>query len=326
MGFLAAGIGALAGGIAGAIKKPGLGAETELEQNARNATQAQFKSLQDVLSAGPGKRDFFRGIQSQRDLAAQLGQLSQSGGLPTEADITRTRGISDLLFQGQREAQNQSFQQQEVNASRRAALSGRSITDPVLQNQLAQQQTLQSRQLSAEQGSFATQLALQQPLQQLQFAAQRADVLGGLGQQAIQNRQSLLGLGQQISASEFDRRQAMMQAERSRGGGFGGALTGAIGGAGAGMGIAGGLQNLSQSSQRFASQQALTRAQTGAFNRFGTQPFQPQAQTFQSNPFEFSPAQGPFQPMTPSGASGVINSPFTGNVDLFNMQGLNFRR
>lgn len=323
MGFLAA-AGAIIGGIAGAKKKKGLGAETEIEQMARDSNQAQFQSLRDMLSVGAGRRDVFNATREQRRLAERLGTLASTGGLPTEQDITRTRGIADMLFQGQREAQSQAFQQQEVNASRRAALSGRALTDPVLQNQLAQQQIQQSRQLAADQGSFATQLALQQPMQQLQFAAQRADVLSGLGQQAMQNRTAIIGLGQQLATHEIERRKMIMDAERSRGGGIGGFFKGAIGGAGAGMGIASGIKNLAGGGRPGVPNPGGGGGGGGGQGGFsGFSSPAPQVPFFlDRNPMQFSQAPGPFAPMTPTGGSGVINSPFTGNIDLFDINAI----
>ena len=228
---------AIFGGIVGAIKKPGLGAETELEQQGRAATQENFKSLRDILGAGPGKEEFLTGIQAQKDLAVRLQGLTESGGLPSRADIRQTRDLAGGLFAGQREQLNQDFEQQRIQASRQAALSGRAAFDPILANKLAQSQTRQSRLLSSQEGAFGIGLALQQPERQLGFARERTGILTGLGQQGISNRNFLLGLGRNLQQSERSNRFQSAKFEGSRGGGFGGAFSGAIAGAGAGLSI-----------------------------------------------------------------------------------------
>jgi hypothetical protein len=77
------------------------------------------------------------------------------------------------------------------------------------------------------------------PGQRLSFAGQRADVLGALSNQAMQNRASLFGLGQSALGAEREFRLATATRTNSQsgGGGVGGAIPGALGGAGIGAGI-----------------------------------------------------------------------------------------
>lgn len=242
--------GAALGGLSGALgseKKSSAGmdlaAEGDLERMAREGSGADYNALRGMVDAGPGQGDVSNAYGAQKDLAAMLKQYSEGGHLPSGADISTGQRYAGLLFQGQREAMNQSFNDQSTEANRQAALMGRSMNDPILRAKLAQEQTRQSAQLNANQGSFATQMALQQPGMRLGFAQDRTNVLSGLATQAMANRQALLSMGQGIQNSErnFRVQTATRWGKESSGGGLGGAITGALGGAAMGMNVGGAL-------------------------------------------------------------------------------------
>lgn len=234
----------IAGGILGGLAElfGGTPSASALEQQAGGVVGRQFKSLEELIGAGPGLQDVRAGLGAQRNLGAFLLQLQQSGGLPSQQDITQTTGLAGQLFQGRRAGLEQAFERQRIGASRRAAVSGRSATDPVLANQLAQSQIRQESLLGAQQQAFGTSLALQLPGQRLGFASQRAQVLGGLGQQGLTNRAALLGFGRQVLGQE----QKFRLGRGQQGGGLSGAIKGGFAGFGAGLSAANQLQQFNQ--------------------------------------------------------------------------------
>lgn len=272
MAIAAALAGAAIGGVGAALLQPGeqtttstsrvnLGQANRQEVQGFEVQQQQFNSLQDLLQAGTGREDVLNAFNAQRDLAALFGTAAESGGLPSQVDITASQDIANNLFGAQRVQQQQAFNEQRTQADRQAALLGRQVNDPILRARLAQQQTEQSAVLAAQQGATAQQLALALPQQRLNFASQRAQILGGLGSQAIANRQALLNLGAGIGQQERDFR--LQTADRtgsqttpgaSTGQRIGAALTGAIGGAGAGLSLG----------SAFAAPQPLVFAQAPA--------------------------------------------------------------
>jgi hypothetical protein len=214
-----------------------MGPASELETRAGATSLDSLNQLQQMVNAGPGQGDIAAGASSQRDLAELLKQLMGSGGLPSQADTTAAQQYAGQAFQGQQTSLNNAFQDQRVQASRAQARSGRGSFDPVLQNKLAQEQTRQQGQLSADQGSFAAQFAQQLPSQRAQYATQFAGVQSGLASQAMQNRQTLLGLGQQLRTGEQNFRlgSATTVSSTPQQGGFGGFLTGALSGGATGV-------------------------------------------------------------------------------------------
>ena len=167
-------------------------------QQAADVTQQQLGGLQDIVQAGPGARAQRQATQAQTDLAQQLQQLQQRGGVPTQQQFQTGLEQAQRRFAPQQEALEQTFTNQRQQAAQEAALLGRDTADPVLAGQLAEQQQQQEQQLRAQEISFAAQ----QPQRQLQFASQRADVLGGLAQQARKNREALLSSGRQVLGQE----------------------------------------------------------------------------------------------------------------------------
>lgn len=171
---------------------------------------------------------------------SNLDKLMQELGQAPSADrIAQSNSFANNVFAPQQTALNQSFEDQTRAFSNRAAQMGRSGSDPILAAKLAQEQVRQQAQLSAEKGSFAAQESINAP--QRQFSNQLS-ALGGLSQQAIQNRQAVFSLGSQFANSEMNFRLASAgrtttgtnNTEQSSGGGFKGLVTGALGGAGAG--------------------------------------------------------------------------------------------
>lgn len=164
--------------------------------------ERSFNELKDIVAQGPTSSDVARGVQSQRDLADMLKMYSEGGNIPSQMDVERASMFAGQVFQPERVAMEQAFSDQARDYSRRAAIQGRSLTDPILAAKLASEQTRQSSMLGARQGSFAAQFAQQQPLQRLSFASDRANLLTGLGNQAMVNRQAILGIGSQLLNQE----------------------------------------------------------------------------------------------------------------------------
>ena len=208
-----------------------------LEQQAAGNIAGDYGQLRGLVDAGPGASDVTAGVGSQRDLAGMLQQYQQSGGLPSGTDVTQAQGLAGGLFQGRRNALTAGFEDQRQQASQNAAVMGRNLNDPVLRNKLAQEQTRQSLQLEAEQGSLANQLALQQPDRRLGYAQSRANVLGGLASQAMSNRQALLGIGEGIQTNErnFRLQSAGKTSSATQEGSFAQGLAGGLAGLGAGL-------------------------------------------------------------------------------------------
>jgi len=156
----------------------------------------------DIAAQGLTRADIGAGVGAQRDVASELQRLAQTQGLPGAQDISRAQGFARDIFAPQQLALRQQFAQQRGQAAQQAAVLGRGPSDPVLLNKLAQSQAQQQALLGAQQGSLSAQFAQTLPTRRLGFLQQRAGVLGGLGQQAMQNRLSILGLGSQLLGQE----------------------------------------------------------------------------------------------------------------------------
>lgn len=249
--------GAAIGGLAGAMKDKSqtsytsglnMSPESMLELFGKGQLERGARGFEDMVNAGPGQSDITAGLGASRDLAAMLDQYSKGGYLPTDADRSTAGDLASKLFNPQRVAMGQAFEDQTTAANRQAALMGRSMNDPILRAKLAQEQTRQSALLEANQNAFATQFAMDSPLKRLGFASDRANVLGGLASQALANRQALASMGQGIM--EGERNFRLQTAERhgtqntESGGGLKGAINGGLAGAGTAMGLMNGFQSL----------------------------------------------------------------------------------
>lgn len=235
--------GAVLGGLAGSQKKTSTqtsqGSSTSglildpQSQQEKDAEASAFKQIGGLESDLTGIKSF-----TQQEQFSKLIQELITG--PSQERLQQSNELTDKLFAQQQNALNQSFDQQNVNFSRRAAQLGRSQSDPILNAKLAQEQIRQQQSLSAAKTSFAAQEAQQGAGRSLQGALSG---ISGLQANAIQNRQAVFGLGFDFSnslknfriqtAERFGTNQNTTQ--NSSGGGFGGALTGMIGGAGAGV-------------------------------------------------------------------------------------------
>lgn len=208
-----------------------------------------FNQLTDFVNTGPGLEDVKAGTQAQRDFAQALQQYADTSGLPSEELINQAGGFAQNIFAPQQVALNQAFQQQNTDSMRARALQGRSAADPILAAKLGQSQAEQTALLQAQQGAFQSQLALQLPQQQIQALGQRADILLGLGNQAMNNRMSLLGQGSALLGAERQFQIATSEQfqtgrQSGQGGGVMGGITGALGGLGAGAGAANSIQGI----------------------------------------------------------------------------------
>lgn len=256
------GLGGLTGAIAGASDKR---SRQEIEVDDPSAFESgmreEQKRLFEELSAlgqatGLGAADVQAAVGSQREVADILQQLQQTSGLPSEQDITRSRELTSAFFAPEREALKQSFEQQGIAASRQAARLGREANDPILRNKLIQDETRQQALLSARETAEAQNLAFQLPGQRLQFAGQRADILGGIAGQAFSNRSSLLALGNQLSQQDRAFRLATATRTNIQEGSLGQALAGAFAGIGQGASAGAGLM------KSFAQTNALNSLST----------------------------------------------------------------
>ncbi len=250
---------AAVGGIAGSLAKKtdqeqqshiDAGSATNLEGQGAGLLSSGMSGFQSMVNAGPGAQDVTAGLDSSRSLADMLKAYSQQGGAnPNAQDISSSNQLASGMFQYQRTALGQNFDDQRVQASQQAALMGRSQNDPILRNKLAQEQTRQASLLDSQQGSWAQNYALQQPMQRLGFASQRNDVLGGLASQALANRQAMASMGAGVMGAERNFRVQTGthygSQTQSSGGGLQGGLMGALAGAGAGASLMTGFGGMS---------------------------------------------------------------------------------
>lgn len=251
---IAIGAGALIGGVAGAIPKTSsssntsgvnLNPDSALQTQSGNTVSQGLTDLTADVNAGPGTQDVANGSQASRDLGDLLKQYQNGGNMPTASDFSMGSNLATRAFAPQQTAMNQNFELQRQQFSQQASMMGRSSLDPVMRNKMNVDQTNQNAMLQSQMGAFGNNFAMNQPGQRLNFASQRANVLGGLASQAMSNRQALVGLGSNIQAGERNYQLATSQhysnGSTTSGGGVGGALSGALGGAGAGMSMASGM-------------------------------------------------------------------------------------
>lgn len=187
-----------------------MGAQSALGAQGQQMAQQGLQGYNQALGTGG---IFQQGQQSQVDLATLLKQMQQSGGLPNQQDISQSSDIVNQLFASQKQAQTSAFQDQLTQANRAAAMSGRGVNDPVLRAKLAQEQTRQNAQLSANQGAATQQLALSLPGQRLGYATQASNALVGAGQNALNAYQNQYQTGAQAQQQDYGQRfgQAQMK-------------------------------------------------------------------------------------------------------------------
>jgi len=221
---------------------------SQQETKARDTMMGAFDQYGNMVNAGPGQSDVSNAYSNNQSLAAMLGQYAKGGYNPTDSDISGANSLFAKLFQPQQTALNQSFDTQNQNFNKQAALMGRDPNDPVFRSKLAYQQSRDQQLLSAQQNSAAQQYAMQQPFQRLNFAQQQNGVLNGLATQAMANRQALASMGQGIMNSERQFRLLSAgkwsDSQQSSGGGLQGALNGAMAGMGTGAKLASGFGSM----------------------------------------------------------------------------------
>lgn len=187
--------------------------------------QQNFQDLAQMVGEGPGLEDVQRSVAAQREFAGR-------GGLAGGKDISNAQNFISQLFAPQEEALAQSFRDQQISADRVAGITGRGANDPILRNKLAQEQTRQQAMLGAQRTAATAQTAQQ-------AAGTRVDLLSGLANQALNNRQVLSGLGSNLLAQERQFRLATgrnVVTEKKQPG-----LGEIIGAIGSGIGMVGGL-------------------------------------------------------------------------------------
>lgn len=237
---------ALIGGIAGGKK----------DKSTATSTSSNVSEVITAPESDEEKRARALQLESMNSLDARLKSIEASpvlnnldrllaelGSAPSQERMAQAQRFTQDVFAPQKEALSQAFDEQNVNFARRAAQQGRSSADPILAAKLAQEQIRQQNMMAAEQRAFAAQEAINAPARQFQ---NQLGALGGLSQQAIQNRQAVFSLGSDFANSLQNYRVATAtrtgtssgtQTQES-GGGFKGVLTGALGGAAAGVGMA----------------------------------------------------------------------------------------
>lgn len=168
-----------------------------------------YNALRDMMDAWNGNPEALgrnsviaNARQANDKLAEMLTSMRESGGLPGEADIKAGTDIAGKLFQGQRTALSQRFEDMNTEYARKAASMGRDVMDPILQAKMGQEKTRQSAQLSADEGASAQMHAMNLPGQRLSYQQMMVDLQGGLAQRAWDNRSAIMAAGMQIGQSE----------------------------------------------------------------------------------------------------------------------------
>jgi hypothetical protein len=193
--------------------------------------------------------DILANNQFQNQYANQLQGLLGNINNQSASQIQSNYGEAQRLFAPQQEALNQQFMDMNTDANRLSARLGRAGNDPIIRNKLFQEKSRQQTMLNAQMGSYATQLPEIQANRVMQLGGQLSNLRQGLASQALQNRQTLLGMGNELANSErqyrlntADRTNATSQTQStSSGGGFSGFLSGALAGASGGMQMAQGM-------------------------------------------------------------------------------------
>jgi hypothetical protein len=244
---------AVLGGVAGAQKdKVTQSGSTAMEQRVivDPAGEDEKKARQLSLDALTSLDARLKSLESSPVLSNLDKLMQEMGGAPTAERINQANSLADSVYAPQQTALNQSFQDQTQAFANRAAQMGRSSSDPILAAKLAQEQVRQQAMLSAQKGSFATQEAINGPARQFQ---NQLGALGGLSQQAIQNRQAVFSLGSDFANTQMQYRLAtatrtgnsVSNNEQLSGGGFKGFVTGLMGAGGSAASAAPALAALS---------------------------------------------------------------------------------
>lgn len=223
--------------------------QSGLEKNAYKQSVSSFADLSKLLGLGPGANEVQANTQYQNSFANQLQSMLQSLNNPSQADIAGNFSQAQQIFAPQQTALNQQFQDANTASNRLSARLGRAGNDPILRNKLAQEQTRQQTMLNSQIGSYGAQLPQQKAENLLNMGGALSNLRQGLATQAFSNRQTLLGMGQQLTAAERQYRIQTAQktatnfsrTNSASGGGTGDVISGVMGGIGSFGSSLGGL-------------------------------------------------------------------------------------
>jgi hypothetical protein len=176
--------------------------QSQLEGDTYNAQIAQFAQMLGLVNAGPGQSEVSQNNQFQSSFAAQLQGLLSKVGNQSQADINNNYSRAQGIFAPEQTALNQQFDDQRVQSQRMSARLGRPGNDPILANKLAQEQTRQQTMLNSQIGSYGRQLPEMDANQIMNIGGQLSNLRQGLASQALQNRQTMLSMGNQLATSE----------------------------------------------------------------------------------------------------------------------------
>lgn len=240
---------AVAGAAAGSMKDKSstkntsglnLDPETDLEKRTSGTINNSYTDLEALLNGSYEANAGQRSNSAYDDLDAMLKEYAKTGGVASSSDIAAAGSYTDSIFAPRSTALNQSFIDQQVEASRLAAKLGRPVNDPVIQAKLRTEKMRADERLGADKTAFSADFAQQISGNRLGFTGQRADLAAQRAQTALSNRQMLLGLGTGLRDAErgfrINTAERYGTSETESGGGLKGAITGGISGFGAGMG------------------------------------------------------------------------------------------
>ncbi len=211
--------------------------QSGLEANTYQGNLGAYADLQSLIGAGPGMNEVSSNTQFQNQYAQQLQQLMSGIANPNQQQNFKT---AQQYFAPQQTALNQQFEQQGVQSNRLAARLGRAGNDPILRNKLSQEQTRQQTMLNSQIGQFGQELPAFKANQIMGVGNALSNLRGGLATQAMNNRSTLLSMGQQLNQAERNYRiqtarkiggQSTVN-DSSEGGGLGGMLSGGLSGMG----------------------------------------------------------------------------------------------
>lgn len=219
-----------------------------LEEAGYNQQVSGFNDLIKLLQGGPGQAEVTADREFQNYYGNELQNRLMRMANPNAATRSEDAAYARQAFAPQYEQLSQQFKDQSVESNRLAARLGRAGNDPVLRNKMLQEQSRQTRMLDAQVGQYALQRPQQQFQEMADMGGYLAQVRSGLATQAMNNRMTLMNLGQQLANSERNYRlqaaghSGTKESDTSTysGGGFKGAMTGAMSGASMGMGFMGG--------------------------------------------------------------------------------------
>lgn len=215
--------------------------QSGLAADAYDVQTGGLENLRNLLTRG-GTAQIEGDIDAARSAQLSLAQmLQQAQSGPSSQNVVSAQNFANSIFAPQEQAMRQQFKQSETETSRLAARLGRQVDDPILRAKLAESQAVQMGQLGAQKGAFTAQTAQGFQNQALQMQNQLAQVRGGLATQALQNRQTLMGMGQSLLNQERQFRLNTAtrtgNATQTQQGGWGDVIGAATGIAGTFMGL-----------------------------------------------------------------------------------------